>query len=286
MLKVFLKHPYIYSIAIVCLICMIVAGILIYRHNNQFVTTYYEVKHATIGTEFDGYKIAQISDFHNVGYNGTYDDIVAKLKEEQPDMIALTGDFIDRRTTDYTLAFDFAKELVQIAPTYFVMGNHEGAAKELDTVLQQLFDVGVVLLQDNSVLIARGEDHMVIAGISDPVCDKEITTDSRIQQALQYNVENYPTILLSHRPELFDVYYKYDITLVMSGHAHGGQFRLPTGDGLFAPSQGWFPKYTEGVHVMNDTHLVISRGLGHSSFPFRINNAPELVFITLYQGNT
>ena len=186
MLKAFLKHPYIYSIEIIFLVCMLVAGILIYVHNNKFVTTYYDVKHTAIGTEFDGYKIAQISDFHNVGYNGTYDDIVAKLKDEQPDMIALTGDFIDMRTTDYTVAFDFAKELVQIAPTYFVMGNHEGASKELDTVLQQLFDIGVVLLQDNSVLISRGDDYMVIAGISDPVCDKEITTDTRIQQALKY----------------------------------------------------------------------------------------------------
>lgn len=286
MLKVFLKHPYIYSIAIVCVVCVIVAGILIYNHNNKFVTTYYDVKHAALGARFDGYKIAHISDFHNDGYNGTYDDIVAKLKEENPDMIAITGDFIDNRAKDYTVAYEFAKELVQIAPTYFVMGNHEGASKELTTILQQLFDIGVVLLQDNSVLISRGEDYLVIAGISDPVCKKDVSTDTLLQSALQYNVENHPTILLSHRPELFDVYYKYDIMLVMSGHAHGGQFRLPKIGGLFAPNQGWFPKYTEGVHVMNDTHLVISRGLGHSSFPFRINNSPELIFITLHQGTT
>jgi len=89
------------------------------------------------------------------------------------------------------------------------------------------------------------------------------------------------TVLLSHRPELFDVYADNNIDLVLSGHAHGGQVRLPFIDGLAAPNQGLFPQYSEGVHENNRTKMVVSRGLGNSIFPIRINNRPELVVFTL-----
>lgn len=89
------------------------------------------------------------------------------------------------------------------------------------------------------------------------------------------------SILLSHRPELFEVYAKNNIDLILSGHAHGGQFCLPLIGGLLAPNQGLFPKYDSGIYTQENTNMVVSRGIGNRLFPFRFNNCPEVILIEL-----
>lgn len=172
----------------------------------------------------------------------------------------------------------FIEQAVKIAPCYYVTGNHEawiGAfnLKEFET---KLTDFGVTVLHNESIMLERGGEYIYLAGIDDPDCGGDY----------RKNLENVSdsdcfTVLLSHRPELFEEYVKNGFDLVLSGHAHGGQFRLPLIGGLLAPNQGWFPKYDSGIYSEGSTNMVVSRGIGNSVVPVRINNPSELIIIEL-----
>lgn len=247
-----------------------------------------QISHVTVENEhlpeqFDGYKIAHISDLHNKRWGQM---LLQLLQEEQPDMIAITGDLIDSQKTDLYTALEFVDQAEKIAPVYYVTGNQEAVSNQYSLLEKGLRDRAIVFLEDEITLL-ENEASISLLGLHDPLfmIDRypQIELPNKIDDKLHELTvaDNNFKILLSHRPELFDLYVKYDIDLVLSGHAHGGQFRLPFIGGLYAPDQGFFPKYTTGVYQENNTSMVVSRGLGNSVIPIRFNNRPELVFVKL-----
>ena len=235
---------------------------------------------------FDGYRIALVSDVHNAQIGENNETLLAKLKEAKPDIIAITGDLIDSRRTDIPVALQFAEEAVKIAPCYYITGNHEARVPEYTELKNDLTQLGVTVLSDERIIVEQSTESITIIGVDDPsfqtdylLGDSAFVMQSKLEELVC--TEDAYTVLLSHRPELFEVYAENKINLVLSGHAHGGQFRLPFVGGLIAPNQGLFPKYTSGLYVQDETNMIVSRGIGNSIFPFRIYNRPEVILIEL-----
>ena len=245
----------------------------------------YTIHSRELSDAFDGYRIAQVSDLHNAEFGAGNQRLLEMLREAEPDMIAITGDLIDSRRTDLAVALAFAKEAVQIAPCYYVSGNHEARVSEYQELKAGLAAAGVTVLDDTQVKIEVSGESITVIGVNDPSFSADYLSGDAavIDQKLSELVAEEPgfTLLLSHRPELFDTYVAHDIDLVLSGHAHGGQFRLPLIGGLVAPNQGLFPKYDAGLYSEGNTNMIVSRGLGNSIIPVRFNNRPEVVLIEL-----
>lgn len=224
-------------------------------------------------------KIVQISDFHNSRFGNT---VLNKTKEEAPDIIAVTGDLIDMKGTDVDTAITLVKGLVKIAPVYYVTGNHEYASEDYSVLKDKLEKCGVTVLEQESLPVSA---DVSITGIDDPSFTGEFDADSnaiidRVLDGVSVDQSKY-NVLLSHRAEAMDAYSKHGYDLVLSGHAHGGQFRIPFIGGLIAPDQGWLPKYDAGEYTQGKTTMIVSRGIGNSIIPVRVNNPPEIVVVSV-----
>lgn len=231
---------------------------------------------------FSGFKIVQISDLHNAEFGTDNQKLIDILKSEAPDAIVITGDLIDARRTNTEIAESFARRCMEIADCYYVPGNHEARLGDTyDAFESALIADGVNVLRNGSVRIRREMDAIRIIGVDDPAFAKASDAITNLDAALEALSSDDFTILLAHRPELIDEYSKWGIDLVLSGHAHGGQIRLPGIGGLYAPGQGFFPRYTSGNYTMGDTEMIVSRGIGNSAFPLRVNDRPEVVIVTL-----
>ena len=234
------------------------------------------VSSKTLPGSFEGYRIAQISDLHNAEIGKENGDLLSLLREAQPDLIALTGDLIDAKKTDVQTALAFVREAVKIAPCYYVTGNHEANNRSAYGELKAgLISLGVRVLEDEGVLLERSGETVTLFGVHDPFLSPDF------EGALERLPSEEYTVLLSHRPEFMSLYAEAGADLVLSGHSHGGQFRLPFVWGVIAPGQGWFPKYDAGLYTEGETRMVVSRGIGNSIVPLRINNRPEIVLIRL-----
>ncbi len=265
-------------------ILLIVVIIWITWGNKALELNNFSVFYENLPENFDGFRIAHVSDLHNTKFGKNNEKLISMLKNAKPDIIAITGDIIDSYNTDISVAVDFAKEAVKIAPCYYVTGNHESRIDEFDALKKSLTDSGVIFLDDEKAVIERSGEYITIIGVNDPSFQTDyLMGDSKT--VMENTLKNFETdsftLLLSHRPELFDVYVENGIDLVLSGHAHGGQFRLPFFGGVFAPNQGAFPEYDSGIYTKNETNMCVSRGIGNSIIPFRINNRPEIILIEL-----
>ena len=274
----------------VAAICLVVISAWIVLSNTNLEITEYYVTSARIPDSFDCFEIAQISDLHNAEFGDENKDLLVLLSQIKPDVIALTGDLVDSRKTDIELALDFAGKAAQIAPVYYVNGNHEARVPEYEQLKTGLVDLGVNVLENQKAQITRDGESITLMGIQDPSFHTDYLfgdAESVSRQAISslQNESDGFTVLLSHRPELFDLYVDTGVDLVFSGHAHGGQFRLPFVGGLVAPNQGFFPKYDAGQFIEENTTMIVSRGAGNSIVPFRINNPPELVVVELKNQN-
>lgn len=249
----------------------------------------YTINSRGLPDAFDGYRIAQVSDLHNAEFGGGNQRLLDMLREAEPDMIAITGDLIDSRKTNIAVALAFAEEAVRIAPCYYVSGNHEARVPEYRELKAGLEAAGVTVLDDARVEIEISGKSITIIGVNDPSFLADyLTSDAAVMDRKLSELSSEDasfTILLSHRPELFDTYAVHDMDLVLTGHAHGGQFRLLLIGGLIAPNQGLFPKYDDGLYSEENTNMIVSRGLGNSIIPFRFNNRPEVVLIELKSQN-
>lgn len=245
------------------------------------------ISNSRIPTSFSGFKIAQVSDLHNAEFGENNARLLKLLSKNEPDIIVITGDLIDAQHTNIDIALNFVKEAIQIAPVYYVTGNHEASLSQYDRLKDGLESVGVSVLDDRVVELERDGEKITLIGLSDP--DFTIKSDvfeevpAMVSTKLKDLISNKSgyTILLSHRPELFQSYADCNVDLVFSGHAHGGQFRLPLIGGLIAPNQGLFPKYDAGLYSDQNTNMIVSRGIGNSIIPFRFNNRPEIVLVEL-----
>ena len=246
----------------------------------------YTVTSSRLPKSFVGYRIAHVSDLHNAEMGENNEKLLTMLRETDPDMIAITGDLIDSRNTDVEIALQFVQEAMKIAPCYYVSGNHEARVNEYEELKTGLISAGVIILEDAQTEISIEGETITLIGINDPSFqtdylfgDAETVVSSKLSE-LHTDRDGF-TILLSHRPELFDTYTDHDVDLVLSGHAHGGQFRLPFIGGMVAPNQGLFPEYDVGIYTEGNTSMLVSRGIGNSILPFRINNRPEVILIEL-----
>ncbi len=267
------------------LILITVAAGWIIWGNISVQTSLFTVQSDDLPKEFDGFSIAHISDLHNAEYGKNNEKLIEILQEEKPNIIAITGDLIDSNHTDIELALSFARQAVNIAPCYFVAGNHEAwIGTQYDELKTALENMGVVVLQDEVIELEYGGASIQLIGLNDPDFAEQdsFLAGSVLEMKLsQLDIKDGFTILLSHRPEHFKTYQNKGISLVLAGHAHGGQFRLPFVGGIVAPDQGFFPEYDAGVYTENGTAMVVSRGIGNSIIPVRLNNRPEIGIIEL-----
>lgn len=254
--------------------------------NKALEVNAYAVSGNQLPEAFDGYRIAHVSDLHNTTIGKNNSKLLSLLREANPDMIAITGDMIDSRHTDVAVALEFAQEAVQIAPCYYVTGNHESRLPaEYAQLKEGLLALGVEVLEDDCVALERGGETVTLIGVCDPAFQADDHGQAIRKTLQELRDDGHYTILLSHRPELFHVYAENNMDLVLSGHAHGGQFRLPFIGGLIAPHQGLFPQYDGGEYTQSNTHMIVSRGIGNSIIPIRFNNRPEIVLIQLETAN-
>lgn len=248
-------------------------------------TRAFEIKSGKIPAAFDGYCIAHISDLHNTVFGKDNERLLNKIKEMKPDIIAVTGDSVDSRKTDISAATAFFEKAVEIAPVYFVTGNHEARIDSFPAFKEELDRLGIIFAEGRLISIEKNGSNISLCGIADPSFSADYLFDGEAY-AVESCLDSLGrtdafTLLLSHRPEFFDLYADYGFDLVLSGHAHGGQFRLPFIGGLIAPGQGLFPKYDSGLYEKENTKMLVSRGLGNSIIPLRLLNRPEVISVIL-----
>lgn len=255
--------------------------------NKALMVSTISISSSHIPAAFSGFRIAQVSDLHNSEFGKNNTELLKLLSESRPDIIAITGDLIDANHTDVGIALGFAQESVRIAPTYYVTGNHEATCSQYGDLKAGLEEAGVIVLEDEAISLERGGETIALLGLADPDFMVKGDMFGEVPAMVSTKLKNLIgdesgyTILLSHRPELFETYVDGGIDLVFSGHVHGGQFRLPFIGGLVAPNQGLFPKYDAGLYTDGGTSMVVSRGIGNSIIPFRFNNRPEIVLVEL-----
>ncbi len=275
------------SVAAAALLTAFIA--LICWGNTALELNRYLIASSRLPQAFDGFTIAHVSDLHNAEMGENNKDLLSLLQEAEPDLIAITGDLINSRRTDTETALTFARAAAAIAPCYYVTGNHEARVPAYAAFSRALEEAGVTVLANEHVTLERNGESITLLGVDDPsfgVNDDKFGTDGekdRMRAQLKTLMEKADgfTLLLSHRPELIGIYQEFGIDLVLAGHAHGGQFRLPFLGGLYAPDQGFFPRYDAGLFQEGNTSMLVSRGIGNSIFPFRINNRPEVILAEL-----
>lgn len=281
------------------LVLLIVIALLLFcsYQNRHLETTYYTYKAEQLGADLEGYRIVQISDLHNVKFGKNNQKLVDRIRECEPDMIVLTGDLVDSNHTNVDRAVQFVDEIVKICPVYYVTGNHEYwlEKSEYDELMDGLVSAGVVILDNQVVEISRGDAKFRLVGLDDRsladgtlealLSDESIRNNQAEQKEEiadnEDSGEKELTVVLAHEPQYLARYAGTSVDLVLSGHAHGGQFRLPFVGGIVAPDQGFLPEYTAGEYYMNGTEMIVSRGLGNSVIPVRLFNYPEIVCVDL-----
>lgn len=267
------KGPF---IIVIC--SMVLLVIFCVWQNNDLVVSNYVYNNSKITEGLDGYKIVQISDLHNKEFGKSSKRLLQIIDIQQPNLIAITGDMVDSRHTNIEDALEFVEGAVKIAPVYYVTGNHEQRLNLSDKneLLEGLKKAGVILLNNKVVEITRGKESFYLIGLED-----NNLSDDTLEKIMVELTEAKLNVLLAHEPQYLDLYSATNVDLVFAGHAHGGQFRLPYIGGMVAPDQGFFPKYTAGTYVEDNTTMIVSRGLGNSIVPLRIFNRPEVVVTEL-----
>lgn len=259
--------------------------LFLYANNHWLQVSSYEITSDRIPSAFDGLVIVQLSDLHDAEFGENQVRLAKKVKDLNPDLIFLTGDLIDSNRYDLERSLNLVRQLVKMTDVYYVTGNHEVAVNRVDEITGSLRALGVHVLNNETNILERDGEQLVIAGIEDPLMNPlelpEKTIAQSIDRALDGISDQNYRLLLSHRSEVLDVYVDQQVDLIFTGHAHGGQVRIPGIGGLIAPGQGWFPRYTAGVHTRGITTMAVSRGLGNSVIPYRVFNRPEIVAVTL-----
>ncbi len=245
----------------------------------------FQITDEKIPSDFNGFRVVHISDLHNAAFGKGNTKLLEKIKKAEADIIAVTGDIVDSRRTNTAVALDFLKSALAIAPVYYVTGNHESRINQSELFLDEIKSLGVTVLENESLSLKKGKAEITLCGIQDPAFSADYLFDEEAF-VMAHSLDGLGksdsfTLLLSHRPEFFDLYQEYGFDLVLSGHAHGGQFRLPLVGGFIAPGQGLFPEYDSGLYEKDGTKMLVSRGLGNSVIPLRLFNRPEIITVVL-----
>lgn len=240
--------------------------LFVWFNNSCLKTTRYSIKLDGAA----GKRIVHLSDLHGKVFGRRNGVLIKKIAALKPDFIAITGDIIHKYTAkNKTVALELVSTLKEIAPVVYVSGNHEMRNKGYRFFRKDLKEAGALVLDDESAEVCG-------------ICVTGLNAASLKNDKIFKISPERKQLLLAHEPHFLEKFTEAEYPLVLCGHAHGGQWRIPfTRQGLYAPQQGKFPKYTQGVHICKHTQMVISRGLGNSEFPLRLFNRPEIVVIDL-----
>ena len=258
----------------------VIIGLTIWGNTSVGLNTY-TITDSEIPKEFDGYRIALVSDLHN---SWLWEKALEKVEKAEPDIVVITGDIMSRDDTDVDLALNFVLELMKLTRGYcfYVSGNHESDLPEeiYAQLIQGMKEMGVTVMEDAATMLYNGTlNGIALVGV-------ENNNEKHAAEILEEELPGFDgyKILLAHNPGYFDDYAAAGYELVLSGHTHGGQIRLPFIGAVYSPDQGFFPDYDSGVVTEGDSTIVISRGIGNSRIPIRFLCRPEVVVIELQRG--
>lgn len=227
-------------------------------------------------------RLAVLTDFHGCNYGKGASRLVAAVDAEKPDAVLLVGDIFDDK-----MSWDASEALVSTLasryPCYYVTGNHECWSGRVAEIEQIITSAGATVLDQSCAVLSVGNEQINICGIPDPYAG--VNTQSALSRAVAAIPQEGFTVLLAHRPELAEKYAAAGaFDLVVAGHAHGGQVRIPgLVNGLLAPHQGWFPRYAGGLYTLDGMTMIVSRGLARESTLLpRVFNRPEVVMVTVF----
>ena len=255
-------------------------------------TTEYTISSKKIPTTFNNYKILQISDLHNYSFGENNSKLLKKINEISPDIIVLTGDMVNTKTNNFNNFYSFAKEISKQYDTFYIMGNHElrlNGTQQLD-IIKKLKSFGIKVLNNAETTILKDNESIAIYGLHQPITSYKnaLKNTPETDFTIEHMKQTFPiidntkfNILLSHSPFEFDVFSKWGADLVLAGHVHGGIIRLPFIGGILSPERTFFPKYDAGEYTLNNSKMIVSRGLGNGTINLRFFNNPELCIITL-----
>ncbi len=269
----------------IVIIVLLITVLLLCMFDVRLKTVHYKVLTKKISSPI---KIALITDLHSCKYGNSQKQLISAVEKENPDIILLGGDIFDDKITDENAEI-FIKNISSKYPCYYVTGNHEYWSNRIDEMLEKLKSYNVKTLDGKTETIRIGNQEVSLSGIDDP--DAENYTDkgevfySQLEEVKKNKNSDLFTVLLAHRPSYIESYLEYNFDLVLSGHAHGGQWRIPfLLNGLVAPDEGWFPKYAGGQYIFDNGQMIVSRGLARESTRVpRIFNRPELVIVEIIE---
>lgn len=256
------------------------AAFLIKDSRDDLEISRYEVKSQKLPESFDGFKIVQLSDLHGAEFGEDGMELVEKVKELEPDIIALTGDFVTDEG-DLAAVKKLAGRLTELCPVYFVSGNHEfgsGLAVKVRNILER---AGVKYLSNEYLTISRGEDGILLGGVEDPLAYADMLSPDELAQKMNDAAPDAFKILLGHRNYWMTEYPELPVDLIFCGHAHGGLVRIPGVGGLIGTDRRLFPDFDAGQFNNGRYTLIVSRGLGNSVSIPRVFNRPEIVCVEL-----
>ena len=262
-----------------CAVC----AVFFWWSNHSLQTGRFTFSSSRLPEGFDGCVIVQLSDLHGAYFGEDNQELLSRVREAGPDYIFLTGDLLDQyRKTPRSYAAALGGALADIAPTYFITGNHEWALPGVRELKRELEEAGVAVLSNEYVLLERSGDRVLLAGIDDPNGFADQKTPEELAQEVREAWGDGFWLLLAHRNNYFEKQYSLlGADLVISGHGHGGLIRLPFTDGLVSAERRLFPSYTAGFYTANGSDVFVSRGLGNSGLTLRLFNRPEVVVLTL-----
>ncbi|MBQ9229431.1 MAG: metallophosphoesterase [Eubacterium sp.] len=269
------------------LLALLLLAVFLYIENNYIDVTKYKLRSASVNSRF---KIAHLSDLHSKPFY----EVIDKLKEQHPDLIVITGDYINDHEKNKEKMLSFGKALLALAPVYYITGNHERRLASFDTLMEELRNIGFHVLLNETAQLTIEDNEIAILGLDENQANfddyKARKADTFVYQDMapyfqELEVMNGFKLVLSHYPENFAAvkennYSQYGFDLQLSGHAHGGQFNLPFIGPVFSPGQGLRPQYAKGSFGKKPM-LIVSRGIGNAEFPFRLFNHPEINIITV-----
>ncbi len=275
---VWMKKKYVFIICIILLVVLFIAAFDV-----RLKTVTYTIKSSKITGEI---KLAFVTDLHSCRYGKNQIKLLGEIEKYQPDAVLLGGDIFDD-VSENENANIFVGKITKGYKTYYVSGNHEWWSNRMYDMFDLLSEKGVIVLRGNTDILKIGQDIIAVSGIDDPEVneyDPSYTTCGEQLKQVGANIEkDCFNLLIAHRPELANQYFEYAFDAALTGHAHGGQFRIPyIMNGLYAPNQGLFPKLAGGIYDFEEKKLIVSRGLARESTRIpRIFNRPEIVFVNL-----
>ncbi|MEG1887058.1 MAG: metallophosphoesterase [Oscillospiraceae bacterium] len=283
------------SIMTVFVVVMVV--ILFFVYSNTHISIHrYLIQDEKISSEFDGYRIAVITDLHSAEFGKNNKKLCKKLENQHPDAVLMAGDMINSTDEEFGVFYNFAKTVAAEYETYYIFGNHELilSDKLREEIVNKVSALGIKVLDNEKVTLKKNGESINLYGMwfnlryyrdaTDITDDEYNFTKMQMQKILGDADTKEYNILLTHNPVYFDAYADWHADLVISGHMHGGMVRIPFKGGVFSPEKDRFPKYDIGLFENKNCRMIVSGGLGNGISGFRFNNCPDLTIIDLEKG--